>query len=351
VFSNKHFIKKVPIHDRPRVIDAALLGVGREYFVIDYTSFECSFGKEWMSAVEETLLLWVLRHDPVLSDYVEQVLCPVVQGKQRLVHMLYKIIIEVCRMSGEMFTSSFNGFSNMVLVEMMFGNVLIDYFIEGDDNLGSTNARVDVTKVAESMGFRIKIDWVERPGDAGFCGLYYDEEHSVMRDAVPTIAKFGWTSAKYDGAKTNLKRRLIRSKALSLGYENPRCPILWKFAQKFLELTEGAKLGRIANGDHLSQYDRVRFRWAQKYGPSVKEPSMGGRLYYERIFGIPVPEQIAIEVEIDRVVGLDVLVLPTLVFPASYCEAYEAYVSAFKFPYMSYFASKFLARNTDRDDH
>lgn len=351
VFANPHFIKKIPIHERPGTIDGRLRGAGRHYFVIDYTSFECSFGAEWMEAVEETLLLWVIQQDPVLNDMVERVIGPTVRGKQRLVHWLYKVIIQATRMSGEMFTSNCNGFSNMVLVELLFGRHLIDYFIEGDDNVGCTDVEIDVSAAALKMGFRIKVDWVERPGDAGFCGLYYDENGNVIRDAVPTIAKFGWTSAIYDGASENLRRRLIRSKALSLAYENPSCPVLWKFAQKFLALTEGCSLGKIASGHHLNQYDRQRLKWALEFGPSIKEPDVAGRMYYERIFGMSVADQLLIERDIDRISGLSVMTLPNLLVPDSYAEFYYTYVSSCAFPYMSYFASKFYNRDTDRADH
>jgi hypothetical protein len=350
VFGNQRFIKKVPIADRPALIKDRLVRWGNRYFVIDFTSFECSFTREWMECVEFALVDHVVRHWPQIQDFLDHVLKPVVSGRNKIRNFLYKCIVEATRMSGEMFTSSFNGFSNYVLVKFLFGEHLIDFFLEGDDNVGSTDSEVDVSELAKQLGFDIKIDWVDHPGKAGFCGLYFDENLNLVREAGYVLSKFGWTSAIYDGAGSDLRRRLIRSKALSLAYENPRCPVLWKLAQKFLAITSGAKLGSVSKWKHLDEYEKQRLAWAMAGPINLGPPDLKTRMFYSERFGMGIDEQLRLEREIDAIQGLAPMCLPSYNPPFSYCQFYHDFVSSYSFPYCSYIASSLSAFPQDCDD-
>jgi hypothetical protein len=348
VFDNDHFIKKVPIAQRSSLISDRLVRVGNHYFVIDYESFECSFQRQWMEHVEFRLIDHIIRSVPALQDFVDYVLKNVVAGRNVLTNFLFKCIIEATRMSGEMFTSCFNGFSNYVLVKYLFGSHLLDFFLEGDDNVGATDCYVDVVAAAKELGFKIKIDWITHPGKSSFCGLVFDEEGVIIRDALPVLAKFGWTDSKYDGASLRLRRRLIRSKAMSLAYENPQCPILWKLAKKFLGLTQGA--ANINIFKHVDFYHRQRYREALLAKIGVQEPSVQTRLFYEEMYGVSIAEQLAVESDIDKIRGLDPMILPNLSVPENYAVFYDTYVSQTTFPYCSFFASSFASRDVLSED-
>lgn len=304
-----------------------------------------------MEHVEFKLLDYVVRHNQRVCDFVDHVLKNVVSGRNKLKNFLFKCIIEATRMSGEMFTSCFNGFSNYILVKLLFGAHLIDFFLEGDDNVGSTDCFVDVEAEALKLGFKIKIDWIDHPGQSSFCGLVFDEQGVVIRDALLAIAKFGWTDPRYDGAGLKLRKRLIRSKAMSMGYENPQCPILWKFASKMLFETQGAKLGSLDKlTASMDVYSRGRLVEALNAKIEISEPNMETRLFYEETYGICVAQQLLIEKDIDRIVGLGPLTLPNLDVPYSYCEFYDRYVSSVTFPYCSYIATTFASRLCSAED-
>lgn len=304
-----------------------------------------------MEHVEFKLLDYVVRHNQRIQDFVDHVLKNVVSGRNKLKNFLFKCIIEATRMSGEMFTSCFNGFSNYILVKILFGAHLIDFFLEGDDNVGATDCFVDVEAEALKMGFKIKIDWIDHPGQSSFCGLLFDQQGVVIRDALLTIAKFGWADPKYDGAGLKLRKRLIRSKAMSIGYENPQCPILWKFATKMLFETQGANLGsldKLTNG--MDTFSRQRLITAILAKIEIKEPNMETRLFYEETYGVSVAEQLLIEKDIDRIVGLGPLTLPNLDVPHSYSEFYDSFVSSVTFPYCSYISTVFASGLCGCDD-
>jgi hypothetical protein len=218
----------------------------------------------------------------------------------------------------------------------LYGDYLFDFFLEGDDNiLACTAEPPDIVKRAASLGFHLKLTRLAYPGDASFCGLVFCEESDhPIRDASYILAKFGWTDPRYHGSGLNLKRRLLRAKALSLGYENGRCPILWKLAEKFLHLTDGAKLGKLAESRVFSQYERERMAEAFQEGPDVGEPDIALRMFYEKMYGISVKHQLKIEKEIDNY-RTGPMNLPSMIFPAVYSWFYMAYVGSANLPFAS----------------
>jgi hypothetical protein len=336
IFSNVHFIKKVAWHLRVRTIKKRLVRSGLLYHNLDYTSFECSFGKEWVEKIECYFLDKIADFCPKFMDLVQGILGPTLAGIQKIRNIFYRALVEATRMSGEMFTSSFNGLANYILVTFLYGDYLFDFFLEGDDNiLACTAEPPDIVKRAASLGFHLKLTRLAYPGDASFCGLVFceDSDHPI-RDASYILAKFGWTDPRYHGSGLNLKRRLLRAKALSLGYENGRCPILWKLAEKFLHLTDGAKLGKLAESRVFSQYERERMAEAFQQGPDVGEPDVALRVFYEKMYGISVKHQLKIEQEIDNY-RTGPMSLPSMIFPAVYSWFYMAYVGSANLPFAS----------------
>jgi hypothetical protein len=133
---------------------------------------------------------------------------------------------------------------------------------------------------------------------------------------------------------------MVRVKALSLAYENGGCPILWKFAQQMLCLTEGASIGNIINHKTFDAWEREKLLQAMKKPPPIKEPDMVTRLFYEERFGVPVSEQLQVEKEIE-LIGLSPFALPSLCVPRLYEQMYDAYVTYFSCDYLSCFFPEF----------
>jgi hypothetical protein len=339
VFRNKHFIKKVAWKDRAKTISDRLVGAGRVYANLDYTSFECSFGSEWIRDIEVWAMEEWFQNVPSFRDIIVRVLGPVLAGLQSIRNSLYKLLIRGTRMSGEMFTSCCNGLGNYVLVQWLFSGcredcLLLDFFLEGDDNVLALCGHSDTAVAdARSLGFDLKYLRIDHPGKASFCGLLYSEHSDPIRDAAPVLAKFGWTNPAYHGCGDRLKRRLLLSKALSVGYENGKCPILWKLAQVFLRKLEGTKLGDTDKWRHLDQYERLRLKEALDNGPDINEPTMNTRLFYEETFGVPVIQQLQIERELEECGPGTPMCLPSFIFPTVYTVMYNTYVASENLPY------------------
>jgi hypothetical protein len=329
IFANKHFIKNTPWKDRIQKIKDRLVAAGRVYHNLDYESFECSFGKEWIQKIEVYFMERLADSCAEFQDLVQQILGPVLSGIQKIRNLLYRCIIEATRMSGEMFTSCFNGLANYLLVTWLYKGYLEDFFLEGDDNiLAATADPGRVVDRAADLGFVLKLTRLDYPGAASFCGLLFCEDSpDGIRDAAHVLAKFGWTKPQYHGCGAKLKRRLIRAKALSIGYENGRCPILWKLAQHYMHLTQNVKLGKLGEKKGLfDQYQRHRLQEAIEFGPDIGEPTLETRLFYERTFGMTVQHQIKVEEEIEAC-GTGPMALPSMIFPPQYVWMYHAYVA------------------------
>lgn len=105
-------------------------------------------------------------------------------------------------MSGDMCTSLGNGISNYLLAKFLVerkGGQLRGVF-EGDDGLFSTTVLLD-EKDYEKLGFTIKIERVDDPTRASFCGMIYTKSGEVVRDPRKVFQNFGWTSSCIHGGR------------------------------------------------------------------------------------------------------------------------------------------------------
>jgi len=277
--NDHHFIKHVPIPDRPKLIRGLRRG-GMRYFVTDYTAFESHFVSSFMDICECELY----RHCfPLMGEWFSQV----IMGKNRL-HTRKGIRAQLIgrRMSGEVVTSLGNGFTNLMLtlfLSKIQGRV-IDGFVEGDDGIFCTNGPLN-PKDYERLGFTIKIKEVSDPCFGSFCGLVCGESGEIIRDPISFIAKFGWTHSFVTGGR-RIMGELLRAKALSTIYETPQCPIVSVVAHYALDKTSNYNPRFIDDGYHIS--------------PDVLNvpkfcPSYDTRLLFANLYGIPIMVQLEIE--------------------------------------------------------
>jgi hypothetical protein len=189
-------------------------------------------------------------------------------------------------MSGDMCTSLGNGFSNLMLAKFLVSRKggTLEGFVEGDDGLFSTDVHLSAEDY-EKLGFTIKIEEVDDPCHASFCGMVFSGSGEIIREPRRFMMGFGWTQS-FINAGPHIMDELLRAKALSAVYETPQCPIVGAFARYALDHTGHVHPRFVRDGYHvLPDVLSVPF-----YSPKPDT-----RLLFEHLYGVSVETQLEIE--------------------------------------------------------
>lgn len=309
LYTNKAFIKHVPVPDRPALI-AALNRTGRVVIDSDFKAYESHFVKAIMLAVECQLYTHCLKGS--CSKRVLTCLIRAITGTNNIrLRCGIKARLQARRMSGDMCTSLGNGFTNLMLALFIAHkyNYTIEGFVEGDDGIfalsGCTDGWVptprdggkptpggDCPLVREyaKLGFTIEINSYADARLASFCGMVFGPDNAIIRDPRHFLRTFGWTQS-FINARTDTMMELLRAKALSSSYETPQCPIVGALARAALRHTEGYAARFVEDGYHWCPRDELH----------VEEfaPSLATRMLFETRYGVSVETQIMAEAAIE----------------------------------------------------
>lgn len=284
VYALPQYIKHVPVPDRPAAV-ASLKKAGRRYYVTDFVAYESHFTRALMDVCECELYRWCL------SDTTEgEYLCQALMGRNRMrTRTGVKAQVKARRMSGDMCTSLGNGFTNDMTSKFIAhekGGSVVG-FVEGDDGIFASDVEI-TAKDYEDLGFTIKIQEVDDPCLASFCGMVFAESGQIVRDPRKFVMGFGWTQS-FIGAGSKIMDELLRAKALSACYETPNCPIICAFARKALSVTRHAHPRFVHDGYH----DLMVLPDVVNLPPT--QISADTRLLFESLYGISIATQIEIE--------------------------------------------------------
>ena len=221
--------------------------------------------------------------------------------------------VAATRMSGEMFTSLGNGFTNLMVMLCFMeecGISGVDGVVEGDDGLYAVPqrfaGRIPDTKFFADRGFNVKLAVRESVNEATFCSMVFDSETlHVLKEPTFALARLGWVPRSYIG-KHSKRLGLLRAKLTSLLYECSCCPILGAAAFHGLRLTSGV----LADWSLLlrSSYYRDELLAAMRFDCSrLPVPSPGDRKLFSKHFNISEEEQLRIEQEFAECEDIDKL--------------------------------------------
>lgn len=304
VFKLPYFIKKVAYPDRASfIMEKVFGGEDLPVFATDYSSFESSFTAEIMDAVELQLYEYMTQHLPDGKAWAAEIR-RALTGEQFLGFKNVLVQTIATRMSGDMCTSLGNGFTNLMLMlfvgECQNLGELLGVF-EGDDGLGRFERGLPDPSFFDDLPFTLKFEVHSKLSTASFCGLVFDPQVKVnCCDPRAAIAKFGWTSAKYARAKSSTLRALLRSKALSMAYQFPACPVLTALADYGLRVTRSVSVEKILNSRNTSWWVRENLSEALAAGvPERQEPAMATREVVSEKFGVSVDQQLRWEKYLD----------------------------------------------------
>lgn len=284
LYSHPAYVKHCSVEERAAKVKA-LKQAGRRYFQTDYTAFESHFLPEIMDALE----LQLFRHCLQGWEHCDH-MCRVMSGVNKLcIRGLLTAGVVARRMSGEMSTSLGNGFSNHMLSLFLSHRHGWDLegIVEGDDGLWATTGALTSEDFAE-LGFTIKVEEVDDPQKASFCGLIFGSSGQVIRDPIRFISNFGWTSS-FINAGDKIMYELLRAKSLSALYETPACPIVTALAAYGLKMSTGYSARFIYDGYH----DPTKI--------VIREPQpieTDTRILFQELYGISPEEQVLLEEQI-----------------------------------------------------
>jgi hypothetical protein len=331
VFKLKHFIKKIPVADRPQYLRDRFgfmdgdVGDDLEnrlrIFITDYTSYEASFTKDIFEACEFQLYEYMTSLLPGGCHFMS-LLRKYLTGTNKLIFNDLLVQLEACRMSGEMNTSLGNGFTNLMVFLFNMSESGISHYdciFEGDDGLTTYYGPKLDASLYSRLGFIIKMVYLKSANTASFCGQVFDYETlTVITDPVKVLLNLAWVHTQYLTASDKVHKELLRARAMSLLALYPGCPIIQSVAVCYMRLTEGS---RWRFGGESFWYVRTRAHmFGQGLNPRPVSPA--ARLLMQQVFGITERDQQSLERYFDSMSSISTIRHPVL---ARYCstEAYQ----------------------------
>jgi hypothetical protein len=329
VYKLPYFIKHVPIPERPRYITEHVQTTGCRYMASDYTSFECGFTPDFMRVCEFALYRHMLRNCPTQLDNMRafERQCT---GLNRVHLSDVSCYMAARRQSGEMTTSLGNGFSNLAMTAFFLRDVIdikdLRCVVEGDDGLFAIPpqyANLVKPKQYESLGFMIKTEWHDVVNEASFCGIVYDiTDNFNLTNPIDEILSVGWSLGENIHASDKRIAALLVAKTYSLIYEYSGCPIIYKLA-RWLARCNGLKCDflTLLHSRSWSSWERDKYSDLFRYIDRTKRtlsnllrrsPTIGSRLLMEKIYGVNVDDQLAIEAYFDKQIKICPIDIPCL---------------------------------------
>lgn len=302
VYKCKYFIKQVPVRDRSKYIYDQVYRPGYLYQESDYTTFECHFDEKMMLDCEYELYSYMLSRNPVAKSEFDYWFNEVICAPSHVKNKYMEISMQCRRFSGEMNTSLGNGFFNLMILLFACSYYKIDFggvVVEGDDGLISLSREIP-PEYYKKMGLNVKLKTTDKLNEAGFCGLYFDEEECInLTDPREYICTLPWVGKQYITANDVVLKGLIKCKAMSLLWQYQGCPILDVYAKRLLILV-GEVPEYIKKMDWYNQYKYNQAKKGLETQTMEAPITLKSRLFVEKHFNIPIEKQLLIEQDMEQ---------------------------------------------------
>lgn len=314
---DEHYIK----HLKPDEIATKMNTMSQEHqfvYETDYSSFEGSFSTFTQTHVELALFKHCLHNYPSIVSLIEKCYT----NPNILVYKRFmKCKFFGSRMSGDMWTSLANGFTNNCLVQFFAhkarqqnGCFRYDYIVEGDDGFICTDFPLKF-ELAAPLGFQLKCEQKFDKNDVSFCGIC-EFQGTLVPDIKRILNHYGYahsvsivsaTLRKTKRARKVLKD-MLHSKALSLLAQSKGIPVLQSIAQQQL------KLGGHFNPRYVDWWENEVYDFTDLSSLKAMPITDEMRSFVAKRFEIPVQMQIEIEEELrtckDACYDIDLFTMP-----------------------------------------
>lgn len=300
----EHYVK----HRTPDEIAKMLNDLSSNYpfvYETDYSSFEGSFRNDYMLKVEFAMFEHVLQNYPRIVEAIKP--C---YTQDNVLHFGYRFTAKFpgSRMSGDMWTSLANGFSNYCMVKWFLKlqsdrvgyPIPYDFLVEGDDGFIATGVELPhIQDDATDLGFALKCERKKDKNDLSFCGIC-EFEGKLVPDINRYLSHYGECCDRqiiscFHGKSKRSKKHVrdwIHSKALSLLAVSRGIPVLQSVAQQQL------KLGGRLDPKYIDWWENEFFDFTNLSSMHALPITDTMRQFVEHRFKIPVPVQLQIENEL-----------------------------------------------------
>jgi len=209
----------------------------------------------------------------------------------------------------------FSNLMNMLFFAKQYG-IDVDGFVEGDDGIFGMYKPAVANEDYESLGFKIKMNYVTDLGQTQFCGNTFDPRDLKLIISPEQIVRLVWTTAsQYFHAKKPRLLSLLRAKAMSLFCLGKDTPIAGALALRVLTIIGPG--GQILD-PHNKWWDMNLLELSQKEVFEERPILTRSRVLFEERFGVPLDTQFALEKSIRAATTLEELFLPWSFMANSY---------------------------------
>lgn len=285
IYKQKYFVK----HSTPLEIANKFKVLSKYPYILetDYSSFESCFQLKYCQAVEIQLFEFMLQNNPSILEQIKY--CYYHGTKPRTVKLHSDEFVAYStqsRMSGEMWTSLGNGFSNLMNMKYLCKqkNIKFKGFVEGDDGIFSLSSDEICPQDYTQLGFNIKMKYSKNIVDSAFCGILYDQESQMLLASPEQLSRLGWTCrAQYLTCRRTKLLELLKAKAMSIYATAPCTPILGPLCYKIIHSLKNIK----------ANFSGLFMKWIVDYDQNweFKPIPLSARLLYDQKYHIGLDQQ------------------------------------------------------------
>lgn len=288
---HQHVLKGIATDEKAEELFERLYRPGAMFLGLDVKRWESSMMTDVSAATEVPLFRHMLQRFPAECDYITSQML----GEHKIRYRKFKVRVKGVRMSGDLWTSLGNGFTNLMIVKFVCSKLGYDPVgvVEGDDGLFRLDGPAPTKEMFAELGFESKIEVFDDVGLAGFCKMKFDSARQHVTEPGERLAKLGWTTQLRASAAT--RRNLLYTKALSLKAEYPNCPVLAVFADTIIRLVRAEKFPLHLRFDEDRGWNASKVENAGRWLEQPAEILLETRKFYEQLYGVSVEQQLSIE--------------------------------------------------------
>lgn len=318
---NEHFVKTTTLATRAKRMKEI---IDKYQYVVetDYSSFEGTQSCEFHQACEAVLFkhmlannieVWSIIRPIFRRDHLEKCIS---MPSQRREFMTF----EGSRMSGDLWTSLGNGFSNMMVFlftlhrmsRLGMLNVTqdrpidADWLCEGDDGYFAANVDFSAMfeQTATDLGLKMKMDHGQDINDVSFCSTCVGPGGLPVPNFWRLLEKFGWVFedeiiTHYTDKPTKAEMNLLWSKTLSLNASSQGIPILQPLSVRLAKIIKNHRVCK----KWFSYWEIEQFgvlEWTIQEIPITMEM----RHFFAQRFGVSVEKQFEVEKLISKMTNV-----------------------------------------------